>query len=172
VDSEAETVPETDCREEYVPSTSAVAQVATNRAACAPTVITLPATLPAPPTQYDTLPIGENKTLKVITSTSRVVSTRTEIAPIEDVAIAKAKNTPVDVVSDLPPIIIAGVDITPRPVEAVVDVAVVATEVHGDAVGKVPATGLNPKKQMKMARSIAVQRLRISDHPRKRKKIR
>jgi hypothetical protein len=44
--------------------------------------------------------------------------------------------------------------------------------VHGDAVGKVPATGLNPKKQMKMARSIAVQRLRISDHPRKRKKIR
>jgi hypothetical protein len=48
VDSKAETVPETDCREEYVPSTSAVAHVATNRAACAPTVMTLPATLPAP----------------------------------------------------------------------------------------------------------------------------
>ncbi len=89
---------------------------------------------------------------KVITSTSRVVSTRTEIAPIEDVAIAKAKNTPVDVVSDLPPIIIAGVDLTPEPVEAVVKVVAMATEVHGDAVGKVPAAGLIPKKQTKTAR--------------------
>ncbi len=67
-------------------------------------------------------------------------------------AIAKAKNTPVDVVSDLPLIIIAGVDLTPEPVEAVVEVATVATEVHGDAVGKVPAAGLIPKKQTKMAR--------------------
>ncbi|EFX69534.1 hypothetical protein DAPPUDRAFT_113605 [Daphnia pulex] len=144
LDSEADTLPETGCREEYVPSTSAVAQVATNRAACAPTEITIPATLPAPPTQYDTLPIGENKTLNVITSTSRVVSTRTEIASIEDVAIAKAKNTPVDVVSDLPPIIILGVDLTPGPVEAEA-----ATEVYGDADGKVPAVGLNPEKTNK-----------------------
>lgn len=73
-DSEAETVPETDCRVEHEPSTSTVAQTATNGAACTKTEMSLTVAFPTITTQYATLPTAATKAVDLITSTSRFVS--------------------------------------------------------------------------------------------------